>query len=194
MGFEVVKKATWNKTLEQCLLFNEERDAAYHKLSSYEPQRSTKYSAGYDFKMPFGITCQPGKKYKIPTGFKWCPYDVTIDIRRRVKNYDSGYYTNQCYTFDSNDGNCFLALYPRSSLGIKKGFRLLNTTGVIDYDYYNNPQNEGIIIVAFEVDTPVTLYPGDKFCQGVIHFCAINGGEIEPGATRQGGIGSTGSN
>jgi dUTPase len=40
-----------------------------------------------------------------------------------------------------------LFIFPRSSLGIKKGLMMSNGVGVIDADYYNNPDNEGHIMV-----------------------------------------------
>ena len=51
---------------------------------------------------------------------------------------------------------------------MKYGFQLLNTTGIIDSDYFDNESNEGHIIVACKVAKPVTLSKGDRFVQGII--------------------------
>ena len=42
----------------------------------------------------------------------------------------------------------WLGIYVRSSLAIKYGLILANGVGVIDSDYYNNPDNEGHIMIA----------------------------------------------
>jgi dUTP pyrophosphatase len=128
------------------------------------PKRATKGSAGYDFKMPAPITMEKGIAYTIPTGIR-------------------------CFIQDG----WVLQMHPRSGLGFKKGFKLLNTTGIIDSDYYNS-NNEGHIMakVSYGYGEPeLTLEQGDGFLQGVF---------IEYGITvddnteeeRNGGFGSTG--
>ena len=44
-----------------------------------------------------------------------------------------------------------LMCYVRSSTGIKEGITLANGTAVIDSDYYNNPKNEGHIMIALRL-------------------------------------------
>jgi dUTP pyrophosphatase len=68
----------------------------------------------------------------------------------------------------------------------------LNTTGIIDADYYSNPDNDGHIIVGFTTSKDMTLHAGDKFCQGIITPYAIAMGENIPIKERVGGVGSTG--
>ena len=41
----------------------------------------------------------------------------------------------------------YLALYARSSTPLKYWLTLANSTGIIDADYYNNPDNEGEIFL-----------------------------------------------
>ena len=72
------------------------------------PQRATSGSAGYDFCSPIDVLLGPKESVRIPTG-----------IRCRI---DEGY---------------VLELYPRSSFGFKYQMGLLNTTGIIDADYFN---------------------------------------------------------
>ena len=64
------------------------------------PSRSTKGSAGYDFKAPFDITLAPNETIKIPTG-----------IRAKI------------------DDGWVLMIYPRSGLGFKFRLQLNNTVG-----------------------------------------------------------------
>lgn len=131
------------------------------------PKRKTLYSAGYDFSCPMKIELVPGETKVIPTGIK-------VDLSENGTN--EGYY---------------LSLYPRSSYGFKYGLRLDNTVGIIDADYYNNPSNEGHILVAVQVDKPVTIEAGTSFCQGIIHEYFVFGDEVLPEESRVGGIGST---
>lgn len=126
------------------------------------PSRATEGSAGYDFYMPFDIfSVYSGIQRKIPTG-----------IRCKM-----------------NPG-WVLMLYPRSGLGFKHGFRLRNTTGIIDSDYYN-ADNEGHIIACVIADTPIKVFSGDRFMQGVfLPFGTANEEDITQ--QRTGGFGSTG--
>lgn len=161
------------------------------------PIRSTPRSAGYDFYIPFGITCVPGVKYLVPTGIK---ADMHLKMWKMCMPADA-FFTGEpkacvqkekLVTNDSNEGN-FLALYPRSSLGFKYGFAMRNTVGIIDADYYNNPDNEGHIMVGFTVDTTLDLKAGDKFCQGIIQtYHVMSPEEITVHEDRSGGMGSTG--
>lgn len=132
------------------------------------PIRSTKDSVGYDFFSPIELKCFPGSSYILPTGIKW-----------------------NCTAYDIYDHyKSFLALYPRSSYGIKYGFTILNTVGIIDKDYYNNPDNEGEIFVAFKTDG-MTIDKGNKFCQGIPSLAFTMYKEIPVVTERKGGIGST---
>ena len=68
---------------------------------------------------------------------------------------------------------------------------LANGIGVIDSDYYNNPDNEGHIMFAiwpFEGD--VTFKKGDRIGQGVINRYFVTDDDKAEGL-RSGGFGST---
>ena len=87
-----------------------------------------------------------------------------------------------------------LELYNRSSNPKKLGLILANSVGVVDADYYNNPDNDGEIMFAFYNFKPwsVTIKAGDKIGQGVFKKflrptinCIVNDEE------RTGGFGST---
>lgn len=84
-----------------------------------------------------------------------------------------------------------LLMIPRSSLGFKNGFQLLNTVGVIDSDYYGNQSNEGHIKIGFKADHSISLKTGDKICQGIFVKFALTDDDTAD-AVRSGGIGSTG--
>ena len=77
------------------------------------PRRSTKASAGYDFLAIESFEIKPGEVKKIPTGIKAIyPDDET------------------------------LMLFVRSSMGFKWNVRMCNQVGIIDADFYNNPDND----------------------------------------------------
>jgi len=126
------------------------------------PARATEGSAGYDFFLPYDIEIS-----EHPIAF---PTGICCDI---------------------NPG-WVLMLYPRSGLGFKYGMRLSNSTGVIDSDFYHNPDNEGHIAAKFyAADKPVELKAGDRFMQGIfLPFGTVVGDHA--GGSRTGGVGSTG--
>ncbi len=147
------------------------------------PTRSTYGAAGYDFYLPYNVPLKKKDNYAIiPTGIK-------CEI-------------NQGYA---------LVLVPRSSAGIKQGFKLRNTIGIIDSDYYNNKDNEGHIMIACQLDsyplseenkakafsdymfTPA-LYENIRLVQGLLipYGVAINDEDNDTISERQGGTGSTG--
>lgn len=128
------------------------------------PRRATAGSAGYDFTCPVAVTLQPGETRVIPTGFR--------------AFIEPGW---------------VLVICPRSSLGRKYGMRLANTVGIIDSDYVN-AQNEGHMLTAVTNGgrAPLTLKPGDRFCQGI--FLPFGTAEEEAvTSVRTGGYGSTGA-
>ena len=104
------------------------------------PQRDSDLTAGYDILLLEDITIKPKEIIKIPTGLK------------SVFNKDE-----------------VLLLVVRSSMGFKYNIRLCNQVGVIDADYYNNPDNEGHIFVKIqnEGDKEVTIKKGDAIAQGI---------------------------
>lgn len=127
------------------------------------PARKTAKSAGYDFHMPYDLVLLPGESAIIPTHY-------------RVQLYD----------------NEWLALFIRSSLAMKKGIRLVNHVGVIDADYYDNPNNGGEIMVGITNDSsePVELKKDEAFMQGVIlPYSVTDDDDVQ--TQRVGGIGST---
>ena len=131
------------------------------------PKRKTKSSAGYDFECPFTVTIPPYEKgdkpYMIPTGVK-CQME-----------HDE-----------------FLMLVSRSSNPSKKNLVVPNSMGIIDADYYNNPDNEGEMMFAFyNLGTePVTIEKGYCMGQGIFQKYFITDDDEAEGQ-RTGGFGST---
>ena len=132
------------------------------------PERSTAKSAGYDFYNPIRIEIPPYrlgmKPTLVPTGIK-------------VKMAD----------------NEFLMLVNRSSNPAKKNLVIPNSMGIIDADYYGNPDNDGEMMFAFyNVGTePVVIEAGDKLGQGIFTKYEITDDDAAEGE-RVGGFGSTG--
>lgn len=128
------------------------------------PQRSTVGSAGYDIASAETITVRPGELAMIPTGVK-------------------AYMPN----------NEYLAVYPRSSLGIKRLLTMPNNVGIIDSDYFNNENNEGHIYVPlFNLGkTPQTIEKGERIAQGIFtKYLTTTDDNTQ--RERTGGFGSTG--
>ena len=130
------------------------------------PKRATKHSAGYDFFAPFSFSLPHGKNIKIPTGIK--------------AQIDDGY---------------VLMEYIRSSIGFKYGVSLVNSTGIIDGDYYNNESNEGQIFIKLSnndgtIKRGLSINRGEAFCQGIFLPYGITIDDDTDGV-RKGGIGST---
>ena len=87
----------------------------------------------------------------------------------------------------------YLSIHIRSSIAIKKGIVLMNSTGIIDADYYNNPENEGHIMIALynTSETDFSVTKGERIAQGIFQkYLKIENDNSE--STRKGGFGSTG--
>ena len=154
--FEVISINQFNKDFK-------DTDTKYDDIII--PKRSTKFSAGYDFYMPYDLTIKKNEVVLIPTGIKV------------MLNSDE-----------------FLGIYIRSSLGFKYNLRMCNQVGIIDSDYYNNPSNEGHIFVKLknEGDNDIILKKYDRYVQGIIQKYYIVDNEKEVEDIRVGGIGSSG--
>lgn len=126
------------------------------------PERSTKFSAGYDFFAINDISIKPNEIVKIPTG-----------IRARMQE------------------NEVLFIIIRSSMAIKNNLRLINQVGVIDADYYENPDNEGHIYICMQnVGCDIVNISKNKaFAQGIFMNYSTCGEKSNK--ERKGGIGST---
>lgn len=104
------------------------------------PVRKTKAAAGYDFLAIQDFKIEPGEIKKIPTGIK------------------------ALYPEDEA-----LMLFVRSSMGFKYNVRMCNQVGIIDSDFYNNPDNEGHMWFALQNhgDKTFVVKKGQGFGQGL---------------------------
>lgn len=143
--------------------FSKRLDIKYYDNISI-PERKTKSSAGYDFSVCEGKVINPGETVIFPTGIK------------AEMNEDE-----------------FLAIFIRSSLGIKKGLMLANNVGIIDSDYYNNPDNEGHIMLAIKnaSSEAIEIKESERIAQGIFMKYLVVDNEKEVKVKRLGGIGST---
>lgn len=158
------------------------------------PVRATAHSAGYDFaaaktivvpayknvmetlsdyvaaKIPYPL----GELKQIVKTTKLQPTLVPTGIKCKL---DEGYY---------------LEISVRSSTPLNDWIILANGVGIIDGDYYNNPDNEGEIFFQVINLSPVDIIieAGDKIGQGIIKkYEKVEGDEATN--TRTGGFGST---
>lgn len=148
-------------------------DFGFYVVSEYEgkvnlPKKKTRFSAGYDFEAAEEVVIEPGEVKIVPTGIK-----------------------------AKFPPNVVLKLYPRSSTSIKKKLILVNSVGIIDSDYYNNPSNEGHIMFAFYNigKEPYTIKKGEAIGQGIFEPIVRFDKYDEENTIlkkRSGGIGSTG--
>jgi dUTP pyrophosphatase len=89
----------------------------------------------------------------------------------------------------------FLQLANRSSNPLKRFLVLTNGVGVIDADYYNNPDNEGHIMFQFTNFGlhDVVIKKGERIGQGIfLPFLKADGDHAT--TERMGGFGSSGKN
>ena len=131
------------------------------------PVRKTKCSAGYDFEAAEDTIVPSFKRGDAPTL-----------IKTGIKAY--------------MEDDEVLYLYNRSSNPKKKGLILANSVGVIDKDYYGNPDNDGHIMFAFYniKDEDVEIKKGDAIGQGVFAKYLVTDDD-EASGDRTGGFGST---
>ena len=131
------------------------------------PERKTKYAAGYDFEAAEDIIVPSFKKGMNPTL-------ISTGIKAYMQDDE------------------MLCIYNRSSNPKKKGLILANSVGIIDKDYYGNPDNDGHIMFAFYnvKDTDTEIKKGDCIGQGIFQKYLISDVDNAEGE-RLGGFGST---
>ena len=131
------------------------------------PVRKTKYSAGYDIEAAEDTIVPSFKKGMAPTLIK-------TGIKAYMKD------------------NEFLALYNRSSNPKKKGLILSNSVGVVDKDYYGNPDNDGHIMFAFYniKNEDIEIKKGEAIGQAIFQKYLVADNDNAEGE-RIGGFGST---
>jgi len=131
------------------------------------PVRSTKNSAGYDIEAAEDVTIPAFKLGQKP-----------VLVKTGLKAY-----------MQSDE---VLILANRSSNPGKKGLILANSIGVVDSDYYGNPDNDGHIMFAFFnfKDEDIEIKKGERIGQGMFQKYLVTDDDIA-GGDRTGGFGST---
>lgn len=130
------------------------------------PKRSTAHSAGYDI--------EAAEDTVVPV---FCPGIPPVLVATGLKAY-------------CQPDECYLVL--NRSSGASKGIVLGNGVGLIDADYYNNPDNDGHIrVIVFNVsDYELKIKKGDRIAQ-VVFQKFLTTDDDDASGTRTGGIGST---
>lgn len=121
------------------------------------PVRDSKLTAGYDIYLLEDLELKPNEIVKLPTGIK---------------------------SYFQNDE--VLMIVVRSSTGFKYNIRLVNQIGIIDADYYNNPNNEGHIFIKVQnegIET-VKFKAGDAIAQGLFLKYLTTKSDIDLGLDR----------
>ena len=154
--------------------------AKFEVVSKYEsadlalPVRKTALSAGYDL--------VAADDYIIPSMFQLASEAETVwkvEADEYVSLEQMGKFTKQFNykpTLVSTGMKCkldpgtFLQLSVRSSTPLKYWLMLANGVGIIDADYYNNPDNEGEIFLQIYNLSPfnIQIKKGEAIGQGII--------------------------
>lgn len=131
------------------------------------PIRKTKFSAGYDIEAAEDTVIPSFKKGMNPTL-----------VKTGLKAY-------------MQDDEVLL-LYNRSSNPKKKGLIMANSVGVIDKDYYGNPDNDGHFMFAFynSKEEDIMIKKGEAIGQAIFQKYLITDNDVAQGE-RLGGFGST---
>ena len=133
---------------------------------AFKPERSTKRSGGYDFRVKEDIIISPQSTTLVLT-------DVAAYMEKDE----------------------VLKIYIRSSLAKKYDLVLANGVGIIDADYFDNKENKGnigLLIKNNNKHKSILLRRGDKVAQGIfIKYLITNDDNFDRGNERVGGFGST---
>lgn len=168
----------------------------FERVSKYPeavlPVRKTAKSAGYDFTVAEDIIIPSYQKLlnKFPKNqINLVSLEGMSILTKNLKAKPTLVPTGiKC---ELND-NTYLELSVRSSCPLKYWLILANGVGIIDADYYNNPDNEGHIYFQMINLSPydIQLHKGDVIGQGIIKYYLTTDDDNASGE-RLGGFGST---
>ena len=91
----------------------------------------------------------------------------------------------------------YLQIFARSSIPVNLGLIMSNGVGIVDADYYNNPKNEGHIMIEFNnlTNEHIVIEKGTRIAQGIFNkVLPVTHGVRLKNDTRNGGFGSTNEN
>ena len=162
------------------------------------PKRATKHAAGYDLAAAVDIVIPPYRKLITEMCAEadrnpMAPINYTLKqmaaLTKSAPAKPTLVSTGLKVKLAENE---YLELLPRSSTPLKYWLVLANSAGIIDADYYNNPDNEGEIFLQFInlSPFPIQIHKGDFLGQGIIHKYYTTADDCAEGE-RQGGFGST---
>ena len=160
------------------------------------PVRKTASSAGYDFEVAED-TIVPSYVQEFNRVYGQC-YNVRNELMELSRVSDITKSKDFRPTLVPTGIKCeipndhYLELSIRSSCPLKHWLILANGVGIIDADYYNNPDNEGHIYFQMINLSPfdILLKKGDTIGQGIIKKYYITDNDNAQGE-RLGGFGST---
>lgn len=171
-----------------------EKVSRFNEIDLPLPVRKTAESAGYDFVVAEDIIIPPYSTQHNNMLLK-NRIDVSLTLGEAAAAVKSA---NAKITLVSTGMKCqleegtYLELSVRSSCPLKHWLILGNSVGIIDADYYNNPDNEGEIF--FQIINlapfPIQLKRGDAIGQGIIKPYLTTEDDNATGE-RTGGFGST---
>lgn len=170
-----------------------EKVSRFNEIDLPLPVRKTAESAGYDFVVaedivipPYNYLCEKMNENRpvVVPGLKEAAAAIKT-ARAKISLVSTGM---KCKL----DPGTYLELSVRSSCPLKHWLILGNAVGIIDADYYNNPDNEGEIFFQIINLAPfaIQLKKGDAIGQGIIKPYLITEDDVATGE-RTGGFGST---
>lgn len=192
-------------------------DASFEKISKYAdddgviiPERKTTGSAGYDFCAAEDTVILPYDDLIDVNFGNQLRQKVTAEFEsyeewEKTIPYTLGYSAELVKMFNARipmvptgikckiPEGYFLELSVRSSLPRNHWLIMGNSIGIIDADYYNNPDNEGHIFFQLInlLPIPIKILKGECFGQGVLKPFCVCENEKAIITTRTGGFGST---
>lgn len=163
------------------------------------PERKTANSAGYDFVvaqdtllMPYPRMIAAFNDPNEAAGIDYSPKELS-EVADITKHFGRPTLVSTGMKCQLDPGT-YLELSVRSSSPLKYWIILANGVGIIDADYYNNPDNEGEIFFQLInlLPFPIKLHKGDIIGQGIIKPYLTTDNDVATGI-RTGGFGSTSS-
>lgn len=201
-----------------------EKVSAYAGVDLTMPVRKTEYSCGYDIAAAEDMIIEPyapliNQLYKMGQDQKIGPIEIQLKkLQEEGKEEEATKLFVENIRFDLDELKALtkstkikptlvptgmkaymqkdevLKLYVRSSSPLNYWIIMANSTGLIDADYYNNPDNEGHIY--FQLINlspfPLKIKKGEILGQGVFEkYLVTDDDNKQAKDTREGGFGST---
>ena len=159
------------------------------------PTRKTAHSAGYDLAVAEDICVPPVVNHIKTLDNQYTTYISTLNLKEvatLTKTLGAKPTLVSTGVKCQLDPGYYLELSPRSSTPLKYWLVMANSVGIIDADYYNNPDNEGEIFLQLINLSPfnIQLHKGDVIGQGIIKKYEVTDDDKAIGE-RLGGFGST---